>query len=155
MTELFTRTSFDGFNVSEVTIKSKATFVIDGRRNTQIYSEEELNSSDFPKDPFVRYSEIRSLCFDMIKGRRTPSYIKIVFILPSKYIEKLVEDSDSALSPSDISTLGMTVSYKNGSLNVLTGTALNIFTTDKSIEHAWDHWAAAFLDRINVSYETS
>ena len=49
-----------------------------------------------------------------------------------------MEETQNVLSIQDVGGLYLNLVYENDVLNCITGTYLNIFTMDKSLEKAWD-----------------
>ena len=54
-------------------------------------------------------------------------------------------ETDTSFSISDINGLFVNLRYKDGKLTAVTGTSLNIFSMDKSLEHAWDQKIQKFI----------
>ena len=75
MSAVLLHDDFDDFTLSEATVKTAVSFVIDGKINADFFSSED----PVPAEPFVRYGEVRNFFFEIIKGKRTPVYFKFVF----------------------------------------------------------------------------
>ena len=152
MSGLLTRDVFDSFTVSEAVVKTFVTYTIDGSFISDYYSDEERASEDFPDEPFVRYRLIRGFLFEIIKGRRTPLAMKLVFHAPASLVADLIEKSSSSLSPSDVISLNITVSYKNGEVTAVTGTNYSVFSPDRSLDQEWDRYFEGFLARNSIDF---
>ena len=96
---------------------------------------------------------MRPFCLELIKGKKTPLNFKIVFQLSASNTEKLLRQSGTSLNPSDVSGLYLNLHYNGQSLNCVTGTSLNLFTMDKSIEHAWDEMVRKFFRAKEIPAE--
>lgn len=48
-------------------------------------------------------------------------------------------------SPEDINGLFLNIKFESNKLSCTTGTSLKTFSLDKSVEEAWDRYAAEFL----------
>lgn len=144
MSAMLLHDTFDGFTLSEATVKTAVSFVIDGKINPDFYDDE----TEVPSEPFIQYGKVREFFYEIIKGKRTPVYFKFVFHAPEELIKKLLSGSDTGLTPKDINSLTLTATFKDGALTVLTGTNLATFLLDKTIDQAWDKYVAVFLEQF-------
>lgn len=96
---------------------------------------------------------MRPFCLELIKGKKTPLNFKIVFQLSSSNTEKLLLQTGVALTPSDVNGLYLNLHYDGRSLHCITGTSLNLFTMDKSLEHAWDEMVRKFFHAKEIPAE--
>lgn len=148
MGHILMKETFDEFLVSEVKILGKANLFLTGRAADGFFSEEELDESGY-----ISYKVVREICFDMIKGERSPESFTFMFLLPREKVEALLDSCDSTLQPSDVENLSALLRFKDGVLSVTTGSALKIFTMDKSLNVAWDKWIEGFLTQCGFSWE--
>jgi len=141
--ELFIGDTFNKFLVSEVSISTYCTLNIDGRINKQFYSLDELETLD--SDNFINWSMLKPICFNIIKGNKLPTKFKITFLLSPKNVNKLLESNDIGLNSNNINALALNIRYENNQLTCITGTSLNIFSMDKSLEELWDSTMQKFI----------
>ena len=144
MSEMLLHDTFDEFTLSEATVKTAVSFVIDGKINSDFFPDKEK----VPEEHFVKYAELRHLFYEIIKGKRTPVYFKFVFHAPKALVEKLLSETDTGFTLNDVNSLTFTAAFKDGSLTILTGTNLSTFSLDKSIDEAWDRYVSLFLEKI-------
>ena len=64
-------------------------------------------------------------------------------------IEKLLHDNDILLTKENIANLFLNIKYDKGVLSYTTGTSLNIFTIDKSLEKAFDLYISEFISTLS------
>ena len=152
MLNLLTRDTFDGFTVSEVTVRTFVTYTIDGTFQKDFFTKEEQESDGFQKEVFASYASVRKFLFEIIKGKRTPTYMKIVFHAPAVLITDLIEKSASTLARDDVNSLSLTVSYQNGAATILTGTNYRVFSADRSLDEEWDSFLERFLTKNNIDF---
>lgn len=148
MGHILMKDTFDQFLVSEVKILGKANLFLTGRPAEGFFSEEELDESGC-----ISYGKVREICFDMIKGDRSPESFTFMFLLPREKVETLLDSCDSTLQPSDVENLSALLRFKDGVLSVTTGSALKIFTMDKSLNIAWDSWVENFLSDCGFAWD--
>lgn len=79
MNQLLCSDTFDHFLLKEATIQKDAVWNFDGTVTPDFYSSEELEEQGLSGLAFLPYGRVRQHCFDLIKGKRTPSYFKFVF----------------------------------------------------------------------------
>ena len=73
---------FDNFLLSEATIHAAVKYDIDGRINKSFFADkDDLSGQHLDGLTYLPYGQIRPVCFELIKGRRTPTYFKFVLML--------------------------------------------------------------------------
>jgi hypothetical protein len=147
MNELLVQDKYDSFYLYEARIKTSLDYYINGRINRDFfdsqeealeYAGEKASDSTSLDKLYVTWGNVRHSVYELIKGRRLPISFKLVLMFNRENIVRLVEMNNLPFSLDSISTLSMNIYYENGSLTVTTGTALNIFTMDKTLEQLWD-----------------
>ena len=137
MNYLLKKDLFDLFEVREVTLHTFYRLHIDGRRNTDFYNTDEKDNLS----EYLLWSEIRHYIFELIKGTQSPTYLKI--ILSTSHNE--TQD----ISP-EASTFFLNITYKEGAISCITGTAYASFSLDKTPEQTWDQKMTKFLISNNL-----
>ena len=153
MNKLLCAETFDHFLLQEAAIYSNVNYHIEGSINQDFYSEEEQAELVLSGLSFIPFGKVRSQCFDLIKGKRTPSFFKFVFLLSPENLEKTLAQTKSSFTANDISAVFMNLKYQNGQLLLTTGVSYRIFTVDKSLDHEWDSLVKRFLKSKSVVYE--
>lgn len=150
--KLFLQEVFDSFWMVEGSIRTHSTFLLDGHLNHEFYSTDELEEQQMKEQPYVAWRTLRPLCFDLIKGKKTPLSFKFSFRLSTSNTEKLLQQSGIALSVSDINGLFLNIRYQEGKVLLTTGTSLRLFTLDKSLDYAWDTMVQRFLKQKEIGF---
>ena len=153
MNALLNSETFDIFMLEQASISTYNTFQIDGRQNKAFYTEEEWTDKSIRPYEFTRWKDIRSLCFDLIKGKHTPTAFKFVLQLCPEYIEGILKNEDTLLKSDDIKSLLLTLKFDGTRLLLVTGTSLKTFIPDKSIEQYWDNAVKRFLSKKELGFE--
>lgn len=151
MSHLLIHETFDQFYLSEADINTANHYSINGEVNKSFYSNEEFEA--LPDKKYSRWATIKPYCLSLIKGSKTPSSMKIIFVLPDELTSKFLADHESSFSPNDINGLFLNVKYTDGALNIITGTSVSVFTMDKSLDHDFDSYVKEFLDRSGIAFE--
>jgi len=149
MNQLLAGDTFDPFLLEEAVISTANTYTIDGHINTDFYSPEEQNSNAIPYE-FQPWSEIKGLCFHLIKGKNTPLYFKFVLHLkPDKVVGMLSLEQDI----SQLRALVLTIKYDGSKAVLTTATAYNTFVPGKEIDIAWDKVLSKYLSEKGIAFE--
>lgn len=152
MGKLLTTEVFDNFLLVEGVITTASTFSIDGRINKEFL--EDLNGSPLEMmDSFRRWGELKSLCFELIKGKVLPMYFKAVLQLSEKNKTSFLESIGSGIKPEDVAGLCMNITFDRKECRIVTGTSLKTFTLDKSLDKEWDEMVKKFLTKNEINYE--
>lgn len=153
MSKLLLSQTFDHFLIVEGSITTYNTFHIDGRIHKDFYTSEEIDTLALNDREFSRWKEIRSFCLDLIKGHKTPLGFHFVFQLSKENAAKLLAASGiTSILSENISGLLLNIRYDSNGLSCITATNLNLFTMDKSLEHAWDDMVKRFLKQQEISF---
>ena len=153
MNQLLRSETFDHFLLQEAVIHSGASYVIDGHINKDFYTEEEIETLRLTGCKALPFSMLRGNCFDLIKGKKTPSSFKFVFLLSPSNLEKTLASLHSSYTSQDISGIFLNLKYQNQVLTLTTGISYTIFSPDKSLEQEWDKLILRFLKQHDISFE--
>lgn len=143
MSSLLVGNTFDFLSVSEVSLTTFNTFHINGHINKNFYTTEELEN--LKDKEFSSWSQIKPICYSLIKGTKTPDKFKITFCLPNGDFDTMIEKSGANLKADNISGLYVHFTYENSVLSAITATSLSIFTMDKTLDKYWDDTIQSFL----------
>ena len=153
MNKLLCSEIFDNFLLQEATIQGDITYHIEGALHSDFYSTEELEAEQLEGLSFIPYRKVRSKCFDLIKGKRTPSFFKFVLLLSPKNLQNTLLQTESNLTSKDVSAIFINLKFQNNKLLLTTGISYRIFTVDKSLEYEWDKLMKRFLTNHSISFE--
>lgn len=148
MSKLLLSETFDPFLFIEGEITTFATFTMDGYIKKEFFSE-----GDVPEREYALWKEVREYCFSLIKGKRTPLSFKFVLGLSDSNITKLIQQQGLDFELEDVRGLYINLKYDGQKLQCVTGTAMNLFTMDKSLEQAWDVMVQKFFTQKEIKYE--
>lgn len=145
MATLLIQNHFDDYEVQEAEIVTENIFKIDGHVQKTFFGQEEYEELGCPL--LTKWKKLRPLCYEIIKGKKTPIKFRFVLKLPQTETETLIRDCEVGLTPEDVGGLYLNIVFENGQLHCITATSLNLFTMDKTLERAWDK-------RIAIEMET-
>lgn len=153
MQKLLCTELFDHFLLQEASISGHISYILDGSLHKDFYSKDELLELELEGLDFTPYSMVRSHCFDLIKGKRTPSSFKFVFLLSPKNLERTLAQTTTSVTPSDISAAYLNLRFQNGQLVVTSGISYRTFVPDKGFEFEWDALVKKFFKNHGIRFE--
>lgn len=153
MNQLLTGDSFDIFLLEEATISTANTYTIDGHINVDFYPLEERGADVLPYE-FRPWSEIKELCFNLIKGKRTPIFFKFVFHLKPEKATALLTQANSSVNTDSLKAMVLNIRYDGTRAIVTTGTAYHTFVMNKEADVIWDKALTKYLTDKGISFET-
>lgn len=152
MNALLLHSGFDSFLFVEGEIVTFSTFRFDGRLKKEFFQQD--TGEDFPNTErdFALWKEVREFCFSLIKGKRTPLGFKFVLSLSAPNIAHLIEREGLSFTPADVQGLYLNFKYNGTLLTCTTGTSMNLFTLDKSLEQAWDKMVQRIFTKQEIPF---
>lgn len=146
MSVLLASEVFDDFLLESAELHTANTFHIDGRVNKEFFVADD---EQVPAYELSEWKRMKPLCYELIKGKRTPLSFKFVMCASPDEKTRLLHDEYS----SNVSSLVFMLRFKEGEIILTTGVALSGFTLDKSFEKIWDDHIRQFLTKVNIDYE--
>lgn len=144
---------FDAFLLEEASISTYNTFTIDGRQNRDFYTSEEWDDKEIRPYEFTAWKTIRPVCFDLIKGKRTPAAFQFVLHLIPDHTAAILEKGDTAVTADQMKAFVLNIKYDGASLTLITGTAFHTFLMDRTPDALWDRAVKEFLDKRQIDYD--
>lgn len=148
MSKLLLSDIFDPFLFIEGEIVTFNTFTIDGYLKKDFFDADAI-----PERKYSLWKDVREYCFSLIKGKHTPLNFKFIFGLSETNIEKLLKQQNLSFTPQDVQGLYLNLKYDGQHLQCITGTSMNLFTLDKSLEQAWDIMVQKFFTQKEIVFE--
>ncbi|GAA6491234.1 hypothetical protein K280104A7_07980 [Candidatus Bariatricus faecipullorum] len=151
MNALLRSAIFDSFLLIEGEITTFCQFHIDGRLHKEFFHQ--AGEEEAPDREFSLWQEQREYCFSLIRGKRTPLNFRFILALSRPDTVRLLEQENLSLTPEDVQGLYLNFHFNGTELSCTTGTSLNLFTLDKSLEQAWDKEAQQFFTKHGIPFE--
>lgn len=152
MNQLLLTDSFDYFLLEEGTIITANTFILDGHIHKEFYSKEEQEDEQLCPYNFSLWKDIRPLCFQLIKGRRTPLSFKFVLLLIPEHMERILQNGDFTTHQL-VKAFTLTVKYDGTAATLITGISTHSFLMDKTPEQLWDNAFVKFMEKKQLVWE--
>lgn len=146
MGQLLLNSTFDRFSLIEGEVTTFNRFHVDGHLHKEFYE-------DAPEAEYSSWGELREYFYQVIRGKRTPLSFKFILSLGREEFASFLAQYDISFRPEDIQGLYLNLRFDGSSLQCVTGTSMNIFTMDKSLEKAWDEYTQQFFSSCGIEYE--
>ena len=153
MGKLLAGDCFDSFLLKEAVIYGFVPYQIDGLINKAFFHDEAEDSTSFTAYEYAQWKDIRPVCFDLIKGRRTPTKFIFVLYLTPESMSAMFEKAGILVTESLVQNLILNIRFEQGEMSITTGVDYFGFTLDKQAEQLWDTTARKFLDKKEIVYE--
>ena len=152
MNHLLVADTFEPFLLEEAVISTASTFTIDGHVNKEFYDDDDNLSSDQIRE-FRPWGELKGLCFNLMKGKRTPLFFRFVLHLMPEKAAALLAKENCDVAPSEIRALAINIRYDGSKAMLTTGTAYHTFLLSKEPDAIWDRAMRKYLDGKGIEYE--
>lgn len=152
MNQLLAGDTFDSFLLEEATISTANTYTIDGHINVDFFPLEECDTDSLPYE-FQPWSEMKGLCFNLIKGKRTPLFFKFVFHLKPEKAEALLKEQNCSVDSSAVKSLVLNIRFDGTKAVLTTGTAYHTFIMSKDADIIWDKALTKYLSGKDIAFE--
>lgn len=152
MNQLLVGDAFDVFLLEEATLSTAITIQIDGHVNVEFFPVSERTPELIPYE-YRPWSEIKGLCFDLIKGKHTPLYFKFVLQLKPDKVKAMLEKEKLSAKDAPVKSLILTIKYDGGKALLTTGSSYQTFVLDKTADVVWDRQISKYLAMKGIGFE--
>ena len=149
MQKLLRTEVFDSFLLLEGTVITSCSYTIDGHLQKDFYTTEEWEDKTICPYEYTKWSDMRELVFQMIKGTHTPVYMKFSLMLKPE----VAEQHGFVGTEGMIKGYVLNVRYESGTISCVTGVSYNGFSMDKEPERIWDKILREFMEKNGIEFE--
>lgn len=157
MAKLLASDTFDSFQLVEATITTYNTFIIDGHLVKEffndVHADEDDQESALRDMGYSNWSDMRTLCFDLIKGKKTPVNFKFILQSNPATVASLLQNGGTSITPTQLKAFILNVKYENGNLHLITAVSYQTFLLDKSADAIWDTAIKDFLTKHRIDFD--
>lgn len=153
MSKLLSADTFDSFLLEEARIHTYNTFTIDGHQNREFYTKEEMEDPGIFPYEYSQWKNMKSICFQLIKGKKVPTFMKIILHKKPEEVYTLLEESDALAFADVLKAFVVTIKYDTNGLLLTTGTSFSTFVMDKTPDLLWDNAFRKFLTEQGIDFE--
>lgn len=148
MAKLLKDTIFDEFLCTSFEMVGLYKVNIDGQIRMEYLSSDEKEILGDRK--YIKWEAIKPNVFDMIKGQKTPTSLKIVFGLKDGAKDALLNKINFTETKA-INNFSFSFIYENKRIKIITGTNYAGFTLDKQAEQYFDDNMLKFFKKHGIA----
>lgn len=149
MGKLLKSETFDGLLLKEGFLRTNIEYCFQGQLFADYYDTSEQELLD---EKYVHWREVRPTIFELVKGKRTPLAFSFTLLLTKTDTTALLARRQVHVGE-DSPSLFLQIRFEHGTGHIVTGTARNIFTLDKSLEEAWDEEVRQLMKAMELTVE--
>lgn len=153
MSKLLSADTFDSFLLEEAQIHTFNTFTIDGHQNREFYTKEELGDPEIFPYEYSGWKDVKSICFQLIKGKKVPTFMKIILHKRPEDAYTLLEEGGALEFSDTLKAFVVTIKFDSNGLLLTTGTSFSTFIMDKTPDLLWDAAFRKFLTAKGIEFE--
>ena len=149
MGKLLKGENFDGFLLKEGFLRTGMEYRFQGRVFPEYFDTEEQEKHT---EEYTYWGEVKPFIFELVKGKRTPLAFSFTLLLTKNDTAELLARRSVNVGE-DSPSLFLQIRFEHGAGRIITGTARNTFTLDKSLEEAWDAEVGQLLKAMELTME--
>ena len=149
MGKLLKGENFDGFLLKEGFLRTNIEYRFQGQLFAEYFDTSEQEKLE---EKYVYWGELRPTVFELIKGKRTPLAFSFTLLLTKNDTAGLLARRQVNIGE-DSPSLFLQIRFDHGVGHVVTGTARNTFSLDKSLDEAWDSEVKQLLKAMELAVE--
>lgn len=126
-------------------------YTLDGRINDSFFSKDERSILQLENATHLPWSLAREKVFLLIKGKKTPTRMKLVLRLSNHFTQNIIDNCGSNITSSDIDAMYLNIVFQEETLKIFCGISYNIFTLDKNLEEYLASHFVTFIKSNNIT----
>ena len=103
-------------------------------------------------EEYTYWGEVKPFIFELVKGKRTPLAFSFTLLLTKNDTMQLISRRQVNVGE-DSPSLFLQIRFEHGMGRIISGTARNVFTLDKSLDEAWDEELKQLLKSMELAVE--
>lgn len=141
---LFVKDSFDSFYLSEARFATSFTAQFDGK-----------SLNDNAPAPYISWSQLRPVAFQLIKGKELPRSFSLVLVYPDEKTAAFLAAAGRDADPDTLPSLFINLRYRQEQLMLTTGISEKSFYPDFELPKLWDRQVLNILRELGLEETVS
>ena len=150
---LFQTNTLDNYQFVSAIIQTDMTYSLDGHVHHSFFDDEELSANNLKESSYLPWSLAKEKVFLLIRGKKTPSQLKIVLRANPDDTNEFLSATNSSLKPNDIDGFFINILFQENKLNVICGISYKIFTLEKNLESEFSDIIITLFKSNNIVCE--
>lgn len=147
---LFQSPELDSYEFVSGELQTQMTYIFDGHINASFFTEEE--TEQLQNASYLPWHFAKEKIFLLIKGKKTPSHMKLVLRLSHNQTEELLQQN-SNYTHHDIDGMFINIYFHEQKLNVILGISYKIFTLGKTFEEDFSKNFITLLKSNQIAFQ--
>jgi len=149
MGKLLKGENFDGFLLKEGFLRTGMEYRFQGRVFPEYFDTEEQERHT---EDYTYWGEVKPFVFELVKGKRTPLAFSFTLLLTKNDTTELLARRQVNVGE-DSPSLFLQIRFEHGVGHIVTGTARNTFSLDKSLEESWDDEVKQIMKSMELAVD--
>lgn len=149
---LFQSSVLDSYHFVSGEIQTDMKYTLDGKWNKAFFSEEEQLENHLDQSEYLSWILAKEKIFQLIKGKKTPSILKLVLRLPDDKMKEFIQNNTN-FTENDVNGMYVNITFQDQKLNVIFGISYKIFTLDKNLEEDFSSHFITLLKSNSITTE--
>lgn len=150
---LFQTDILDYYEFVSAELSTDMSYTLDGHIHKEFFNEEEMDSLGLTSRIYLPWHIAKEKLFMLIRGKKTPSQLKIILKVCTEQAHSLFSATNSSLNPNDIDGIFLNIIFQENKLNVICGISYNIYTMDKILESEFSNSIITLFKSNNITCE--
>lgn len=150
---LFQPGNWDTYEFVSAELKTDMLYQLDGHINSSFFSKDELEALSLTNHGYLTWQYAREKIFQIIKGKKTPSTMKLVLRVDTPSMEGFFSPDSLSQNSNHIESIFLNIHYQENKLNVICGFSYKIFTLDKEKENDFFHELITLFKSKSIACE--
>ncbi len=150
---LFQTNALDTYQFVSATIQTDMSYSLDGHVNRHFFNDDELEALHLMDNQYMPWTIAKEKVFQLIKGKKTPSQLKIVLKCNDADMNAFLTSTHSSLNSNDIDGFFINILFQENKLNVICGISYKIFTLEKELETEFQANLITLFKSNNITCE--
>lgn len=150
MGKLLKGENFDGFLLKEGFLRTGMEYRFQGKVFPEYFDTEDREKHT---EEYTFWGEVKPFVFELVKGKRTPLAFSFTLLLTKNDTAEFLSRRQVNVGE-DVPSLFLQIRFEHDTGHMVTGTARNTFTLDKSLDEAWDEEVKQRMKAMELAVET-
>lgn len=150
---LFQTDALDAYQFVSAIIQTDMSYALDGHINQHFFNEDELDTLNLNDSIYMPWAVAKEKIFQLIKGKKTPTQLKIVLKCHQDDMNAFLSSTHSSLNSNDIDGFFINILFQENKLNVICGISYKIFTLEKELETEFYANITTLFKQNNIACE--
>ncbi|MBR1866842.1 MAG: hypothetical protein IJ801_10120 [Lachnospiraceae bacterium] len=142
----------DAYELVSAQLRTDMFYTLDGHIQPEFFSPQEKDELQLTDLVYLPWQFAKERMFALIRGKKTPSLLRIILKSNNRHIHSLLCATHSSLQPQDIDGMFLNILFQDKHLHITCGISYHIFTQDKTLEDEFTQQTLALLRSRQITF---